>query len=284
MKGIIRLAFRNKGTCEFNYDFIAALADLTYEIGKLDAQVSIATLMDESQAYSSENHFVYGEIVAPVEGNAPMLEIKKMWNFGLDGKKAVSNDIALGTASKNIRLMTLTGPNAGGKSTYILGTGLNVIINQIFGIASAKSFKQTIFYRVITYVNPTQNLAAGLSLAEAGMEVLREHKETLESTQKPVLAIVDEILNGTDPKVASKYSYKILSERYKDYPNCITLLTTHYMNLVKLADEHEGVVNKKVEVIVPGTKGRRFDYTFKIKDGVSDQNIVEDMLLEKGLL
>ena len=187
-------------------------------------------------------------------------------------------------SSKGARTLITTGPNAGGKSTYILGTGINVVLSQVYGICAANYLFHHIFHKLITYVNPTQNLAAGLSLGEAGMAVLEQHNEVLLRIKKPMFAIIDEILNGTDPKVAADFSYKILKSRNEKHPNCITMLTTHYMNIPDLAKETESVKNKKVVVTIPGTEGRRFDYTYKIEDGVSDQNIVGDMLLDKGLL
>ena len=115
------------------------------------------------------------------------------------------------------------------------------------------------------------------------MEVLKKHKEELESEEKPVLAVIDEILNGTDPNFAADYSYQILQERNEAHLNCLSLLTTHFMKLTKLAEANKHIFNKKVVVKIPGTKGRKFDPTFKIHDGIADQNIVAAMLEEKGI-
>ena len=259
------------------------LADVIYELGEVDMTLGVQQLVEESKAYSSENNFIHGKLLESKKGSLPVLHMDKMWNTGIDAKEVVANDLHMNSA-EGVRTLILTGPNAGGKSVYILGVGTNAVLHQAFGIVAAQSCEQTVFYKVVTYVNPTQSLAEGLSLAEAGMEVLRKHKGVLNSTDKPVLAIVDEILNGTDPKVAAEFSYKILKDRNSKYPNCLTLLTTHYMSIPSLADENKHVSNKKVVVNIPGSNGRAFDYTFKIKDGVSDQNIVGDMLQEKGLL
>ncbi len=276
--------FSNTGRLLITYKLLQkhkdALADLTYEMGHIDVQVSIAKLVKESEAYAPENRFIFGTFEES-QNNAPKLQVTSMWNILLDAKIAIVNDLNI----KN-ETIVLTGPNAGGKTVYILGNGTNTITNQVWGIAAAKTFHQTIFYKIITYVNVTQNLAAGLSLAEAGMEILKEHKEVLNRVDKPILAIIDEILNGVDPEVAKKYSYKILKDRSERYPNCATLLTTHYMNLTELANENSMFTNKKVVVKIPGSNGRPFDYTYQIHDGVTDikQNVVEMMLEEKGIL
>ena len=134
-------------------------------------------------------------------------------------------------------------------------------------------------------MNPAQDLARGLSLAEASMEVIKKHTELLKTTKKPVLATLDEILGGgIDRNSAETYAYDILKERNKNYTNCLTLLTTHMEPLTKLADEDKHVYNKKVEVIIPGTQGRPFDPTYKIQDGIAAQSVVGALLKHKGIV
>ena len=274
--------FNNTGRLLVTYKLLAKhknqLADLIYEMGEVDVQVGIAKLVKESETYAPENRFVFGTFEES-KNNLPKLKVNGMWNFLLDARVAVTNNLNIESNT-----IVLTGPNAGGKTVYILGNGMSTITNQTWGIAAAKTFQQTIFHKIITYVNVIQNLAAGLSLAEAGMEVLKQHKIILDRIDKPILAIIDEILNGVDPEVAKKYSYKILKDRSQSYPNCGTLLTTHYMNLTELAREDNKFKNKKVVVKIPGSEGRKFAYTYEIHDGVTEQNIVEMMLEEKGVL
>ncbi|MEM9737869.1 MAG: hypothetical protein AAF770_02110 [Bacteroidota bacterium] len=258
------------------------LADIYYEIGKIDAQLSICKLIQETNQPNSKNQFTFGKLQTS-QDQLPNLQMKGMWPIALDPGKAVSNDVIM-NSKKGPRTMVITGPNAGGKSTYILSICINAILNQVYGIVAAHSAVQAIFYKIITYVNPVQNLAAGLSLAEAGMQVLKTHQLILDQIKGPILAIVDEILNGTDPKIAAKYSYRILKNRNQQYSNCLTLLTTHFMNLTNLAKQDQHVKNQKVVVKIPGTNGRKFDYTYQIEEGITDQNIVEDMLIEKGIL
>lgn len=257
------------------------LADLICEMGYVDMYLSLARLVEESDSYCPTNRFIFGSL--DTQHSMPVLHTKKMWHVGLDAKEVVTNDLEM-DAAHGVRTIIITGPNAGGKSTYILGIASNVVLHQAFGIAAADHFVQTVFGKIITYVNVTQNLSKGLSLAEAGMEVLKQHKQTLDTVRKPVLAIIDEILNGVNPQVAEDMSYKILAARNKDYPHCLTLLTTHFKGLTRLADEDTHIQNKKVVVRIPGDNGRAFAYTYKIEPGISDQDIVAEMLEEKGVL
>ena len=68
----------------------------------------------------------------------------------------------------------------------------------------------------------------------------------------------------------------------KKYPNCVTLLTTHYMQLSKL-DRLPGVANKHVEAVIMG-KGMPIKFTYKILDGASKQNIVKDIVANMGII
>ena len=257
-----------------------AFSDLIYEMGKVDVQLSLVKLMEETQAYDTKNQLTFGSF-EDLPDDRPKLQANGLWHPFLDAKTAVTNDLFM---DFNHACFIITGPNAGGKTTYVLAAGVNVILNQAWGIAFAQSFKQTPFHKIISYVNVTQSLAKGLSLAEAGMEVLRKHQEVLDRVKRPMLAIVDEILNGVDPAVAQRYSYKILQNRSKMSPNCLTFVTTHLMNLTELAKEDKRFQNKKVVVKMPGCGGRPYDYTYQIHDGVTDQNIVEMMLREKNML
>ena len=253
-------------------------ADMTYEMALLDAQLAIVTCM-EKYGSNKKNPFVFAHFEST---SKPYISMKNMWNFCLDAKEAIPNDVMMDR--DGVRFTIITGPNAGGKTTHITGAAINTLTGKAWGIIAAEHAKLSTFAKLITYINPGQNLATGLSLSAAGMEVLTEHKKLLDRMNKPVLAIVDEILSGVEPKVAAHHSYNILKERNELYPHCLILLTTHYMNLTQLADESPHVMNKKVVVKIPGTAGRKFDYTYKIEDGVADQNIVAEMLEEKGIL
>ena len=89
-------------------------------------------------------------------------------------------------------------------------------------------------------------------------------------------------MNGVDAKMGLDVSRDILESRYKKYPNCVTLLTTHYMKLSEL-DRLPRVANKHVEAIVVA-KGMPIKFTYKILDGASKQNIVKEIVFNMGIL
>ncbi|MEM9569447.1 MAG: hypothetical protein AAF900_00615 [Bacteroidota bacterium] len=256
-------------------------ANAFYEIGKLDVHFSTASLIQETEGDQLENRYVFSDVLSPKAKDDVVVKGERIWHPCLAREAAVSNDLSLDSQKGN-RLIVITGANMGGKSTYILSSGLGVLLSQCFGIAPAKSFSHTCFKKFITYVNPSQNLARGLSLAGAAFEVLKTHKKALDATDGPVFAIIDEILNGVDAKMGLDVSRDILESRYKKYPNCVTLLTTHYMKLSEL-DRLPGVANKHVEAIVVA-KGMPIKFTYKILDGASKQNIVKEIVFNMGIL
>ena len=255
----------------------ACFGEMIYELGYLDVRLSTATLLEEGRQGKGKNGYVLSEVL---EGKQPKVEGREIWHPLLSPEEAVPNDIVMG-GEVDPRTILITGPNAGGKSTYILALAAEVVMSQSLGIASAKKFVHSLIDDLITYVNPTQNLAQGLSLAEAGFEMLKLHKKRIEESKGVVLAIVDEILNGVDPEVAKRYSEQILRGRHEKYAHLLSVITTHYMNLPKLANQLDRFVNKRVEVDIVGDE---IGYTYTISDGVSDQNIVERLLRKKGVL
>ena len=86
-----------------------------------------------------------------------------MWNPFIPRKKAVANSIIM-DSQENRRNVILTGPNAGGKSTFITGITLNVLLAQTLSITTAQSVILTPFNKINTYINLADNIAEGKSL------------------------------------------------------------------------------------------------------------------------
>ena len=262
-----------------------ALADLIYEMGLVDVQLSVATFVEEYEKIEApEKVITYGEIVKTKEKETPTLTVQGLYHPMLQPQSTVKNDIALGEGKEVERFNIITGANMAGKSTYILSTGIIAMIYQRFGFSFSKEHRQSVFRKIVTYVNPTQDLALGLSLGEAGMEVLKRHNEVLKSCRGPFLVITDEIFRGCEVKTATRHSKQIITKWYKEHPNLLFLLTTHLRELTKLAGDYSGIANKKAIVNIPGPNGEPFEKTFKIAYGIGKEDIVHDVLEEKGIL
>ena len=279
--------FSNTGRLLVVYKLFQAnricFANAMYELGKVDTLLSTVRLLQGNEAYHSVNRYGFSEVTEKMPNGIPAIIAEQMWNPFLDAHVAIWNDLKM----EDQQLIIITGPNAGGKSCYAIGVGVAIVLSQVYGIVPAAYCKHTLFAKLLTYVNPTQNLSAGLSLSEAGMEVLKHQMNILKRMPKaPMLAIMDEILSGMDPKLAEDISFKVLQARYDQYPNLTQLLTTHYRKLTTLAKSNPKVMNKRVDLIVPGKEGREYDYTYKVVDGISPKahNVALQMVEEKGIL
>lgn len=178
---------------------------------------------------------------------------------------AVKNDILLNKTN-----CVITGPNAAGKSTFIKGLVVNVLLSQTFGIACARRFIITPFYHINTQIN-IPDVKGKDSLFEAEMNRCKNNLDILTdlSMDKKCLFVMDEIFNSTNVVEGVAGSYAILN-KMGSYSNSCNVVTTHYIYLTKLIR----YLSLKMESV---------DYTFdyKLKKGVSKQYLALEMLKQK---
>ncbi len=171
----------------------------------------------------------------------------------------------------NIRLnkkMTITGPNAAGKTTLIKSTLLNIIFSQQFGYGFYKKAKMVPYEFVHSYLN-IPDTSGRDSLFQAESRRCREIISCLLNNKtKRHFCIFDELYSGTNPyeAVASAFGFiKYLNT----FDNVDLLLTTHYSKLCKLleAERVENMHMKIERAIVEGQDVIR--YTYKLGKGIS---------------
>lgn len=245
-----------------------------YQImGKIDAFLSITKLY---KAFKDKN--VKFSFVEYVESNEPSIEIKNFHHPIIDPKVVVTNSVNFGPQS-GVRVAIITGPNAGGKSTVLKSVATCLLLSQTIGIVPAQEMSATIFDKLCTYMNITDNIKAGQSLFMA--EALRaiELQKIIESGQK-VFVASDEIFTGTDPIEGSAAAFAF-AEEAANHPNCILMLATHFPLLTEL--EKETNVAKNFTVKVNKIEEGKIVYPFKLETGVSGQRVAIDILRIKGL-
>jgi DNA mismatch repair protein MutS len=178
----------------------------------------------------------------------------------------VPNDIALDQAAN--QLVILTGPNMGGKSTYLRQIALLSILAQAGSFVPAKSAKLPIVDRVFARVGASDNIARGQSTF---MVEMQETANILHSATSRSLVILDEIGRGTATFDGLSLAWAVaeyLATNPKARPK--TIFATHYHELTDLADALPGVANFHVIVrewqdeivflhkIVPGRSDRSY--------------------------
>lgn len=263
---IYKKMIENKGKTMTDYWYISqnceVLSDIIHFIAQIDAYMSIAKLYKQSKAYS---------FVEYRKSDKPYLNIEKVWHPCI--KKAVYNDIKLGY--KNNNNMLITGPNAGGKSTFIKSIAIAILLAQTIGIAPAKNrMVMTPFHIFNTYLNVPDNKGTE-SLFEAEMRRCREHLNQIK-TGKLAFVIMDEIFTGTNPREGISGGYAICKKLSK-YENSIALITTHYNYLTNI-DENFDNYHMPIE----RTPDNKIKYNYILKPGISTQFIALELLKNKG--
>ncbi len=259
------------------------LTDALFEFGQLDMYISISTLMEEAKSYNQDNCYSYTKYLDRTIQSKPYLEIKDMWNIFIDSKVAVINSLYMDSIN-GIRNMILTGPNAGGKSTFLTGMTTTILLSQVFGIGPAKSIIITPFNKISTYINLSDDIAAGKSLFMAEADRAKKHINTLTQLKGDEFSftIMDELFSGTNPFEGGSAAFSIM-EYLSKYDNALNIIATHFpvVMLLEKAVPEGRFRNYKV-YIKDRNKGEKISYTFKVVPGKSTQSIAIDILEEQG--
>ena len=182
------------------------------------------------------------------------------------GEPFVANDVTLDGSTS--QLVILTGPNMGGKSTYLRQTALLCVMAQIGSFVPARDAKIALVDRIFARVGASDNIAKGHSTF---MVEMQETANILHSATSRSLVVLDEIGRGTATFDGLSLAWAV-AEHLATTPALRpkTLFATHYHELTDLADATPGVVNYHVAArewkdeiiflrkIVPGRSDRSF--------------------------
>jgi DNA mismatch repair protein MutS len=173
-----------------------------------------------------------------IEGRHPVLELSEITG---SNDRFVPNDLYMDSASHSILL--LTGPNMGGKSTYLRQTALIVLMAQMGGFVPARSARLPIVDRIFTRIGASDNLARGRSTF---MVEMTETAAILNTATPRSLILLDEIGRGTATYDGLAIAWAVV-EYIHSTSRAKTLFATHYHELTEL-DRLEGVKNFHVSV------------------------------------
>jgi DNA mismatch repair protein MutS len=169
------------------------------------------------------------------DGRHPIME-------RLIGEPFVANDVAMG--DEKPRLFILTGPNMGGKSTYLRQTALLVLMAQMGSFVPAREAKIGIVDRIFTRVGASDQILRGQSTF---MVEMQETAQILRHASGRSLVLLDEIGRGTATFDGLSIAWAVAEEvarRSASGPK--TIFATHYHELTDLASEIPGVGNLHV--------------------------------------
>ena len=148
--------------------------------------------------------------------------------LGEAGERFVANDLGMGAHD---RLWLITGPNMGGKSTFLRQAALIAVLAQAGGFVPAARAKLGIVDRLFSRVGASDNLARGRSTF---MVEMVETAAILSQASAQSLVILDEIGRGTSTYDGLAIAWAVVEAMHDDV-QCRTLFATHYHELTRLA-------------------------------------------------
>jgi len=215
-------------------ELIAAVLDRKADIARAAealARLDVAASLAERAAEGGwqRPHFVVEDGAGPcldiVGGRHPVVEdaLRK------EGQPFVANDCRL---SESDRLWLVTGPNMGGKSTFLRQNALIVILAQAGGYVPAQSATLTLVDRLFSRVGASDNLAKGRSTF---MVEMVETAAILAQATERSFVILDEVGRGTSTYDGLALAWAVV-EAVHEVNRCRCLFATHYHELTRLAE------------------------------------------------
>src|SRR3954462_7740881 len=180
-----------------------------------------------------------------------------------ESTRFIANDLYLHSQSDYIAV--ITGPNMGGKSTYLRQGGLMLIMAQARSFVPAEAALLPVVDRVFTRIGAADNLARGRSTF---MVEMTEAAAILNTATSNSFIVLDEIGRGTSTFDGLALAWAIV-EYIHDRINAKTLFATHYHELTSLADQLSGVGNFHVAV---KEADDRILFIRKVEPGAADRS------------
>jgi len=202
---------------------------------------------------------------APAFSDAPGLSIRQgrhplVERFG--SGNFVANDLDL---DDERRMLVITGPNMGGKSTYMRQTALIAILAHCGSHVPAKAARFGPLERIFSRIGAHDQLARGQSTF---MVEMTEVAHILRHATPQSLVLIDEIGRGTSTFDGMSLAWAA-AEHLATRKRSLTLFATHYFELTAIAAAVEGVANVRVEAI---EHGEDVVFTHAVREGPANQS------------
>jgi DNA mismatch repair protein MutS len=205
-------------------------------VAKLDVLASFAKLAADRSYIRPEFNNV-GELLI-IGGRHPVIEEL----LRQKGERFVPNDLCFEPGRQ--QLLLITGPNMGGKSTYLRQAALIILMAQMGSFVPARSAKLPVTDRIFTRIGASDNLARGRSTFLVEMS---EVAAILHHATPASLVLLDEVGRGTSTFDGLSIAWAVV-EHLQKHTRSRTLFATHYHELTELAELLPAVKNVHVSV------------------------------------
>ena len=226
-----------------------------HALGFLDVYRTLADV-------ASQNNYVRPELaeddrLAIVNGRHPVVEVM------LEDAGFIPNDCALDCGERQI--LMITGPNMGGKSTYLRQVALIVLLAQIGSFVPAEHAHIGLVDRIFTRVGAQDDIAAGQSTF---MVEMVETANILNHATRQSLLVLDEVGRGTSTYDGLAIARAVVEHMHVRI-GARTLFATHYHELTTLADRFPRIHNAHVSV---AEEGRDVVFLHRVVPGGADRS------------
>lgn len=192
-------------------------------------------------------------------GRHPVVE---QISVAASGQPFIANDVLLNPYRQ---LLLITGPNMGGKSTFMRQTALIVLLAHCGCYVPATSAKIGEIDRIMTRIGASDDLAGGRSTF---MVEMTETANILHNATDKSLVLLDEIGRGTSTFDGLSLAWAVakqLLEKNKAY----TLFATHYFELTRIVDEFKYAANVHLDAV---EHGNNIVFMHKVEEGAANQS------------
>jgi len=206
--------------------FAAQLSSCASALAEIDALAALA------------EHARSNDWVAPQLTDAPEIIIEAGRHPVVERsiERFTPNDCELETAQ---RMLLITGPNMGGKSTYMRQIALIALLARVGSFVPARSARVGRIDRIFTRIGAADDLAGGRSTF---MMEMTEAAAILAASTPHSLVLMDEIGRGTSTYDGLALAWAI-AHRLLTHNQSLTLFATHYFEMTRLAAEADGAAN-----------------------------------------
>ncbi len=234
---------------------VARLQRMAGQLAHLDALVALAEVAAR------------GGWVAPVLEESETLTIlggrHPVVEASLAGEAFIPNDCCLGGRG-DPRLLLVTGPNMGGKSTYLRQVAVIVLLAQIGSFVPAAAARIGLVDRIFTRVGAQDDLAGG---ASTFMVEMVETATILHQATRQSLLVLDEVGRGTSTDDGLAIARAVVEDLHGRV-GARTLFATHYLELTTLAGTLPGVANVHVGAL---ESDGRVIFLYAVRPGPADR-------------
>jgi len=174
----------------------------------------------------------------------------------------VANDAALGPYRQ---LLLITGPNMGGKSTFMRQTALIVLLAYCGSFVPANVAKIGEIDRIFTRIGASDDLAGGRSTF---MVEMTETANILHNATEKSLVLLDEIGRGTSTFDGLSLAWAV-AKQLLDKNKSLTLFATHYFELTRIIEDYKQAANVHLDAV---EHGNSIVFLHKVETGAANQS------------